>query len=139
MAELSVLLPGPKPEAIRRIEGAVLQTLHLGAATLDQLADLLQSTRRAIVAEVAGMNGSRALSGDVRHHRAGQLLQRPELTMARIAELPGYSEPGALNHAFRRRRPARAAGRRFDQTVYSPEPISPNEARAAHGKARSDA
>ncbi|MFO1037607.1 MAG: AraC family transcriptional regulator ligand-binding domain-containing protein [Geminicoccaceae bacterium] len=94
---------GAQPAVVRtRLENAVVANLHQGVPTLEQLATYLDMGRAKVASELASVGGSRSLVDGVRRRLAQELVQSPDLTTARIAELLGFSEPGALNHAYRR-------------------------------------
>lgn len=85
-----------------RLESAILQRLHEGTPSIDRLADQLQLGRARLAADLESVGGYRAAVDAVRRRIAEDLVRRTDLTMARIAASLGFSEPGALHHAYRR-------------------------------------
>jgi AraC-like DNA-binding protein len=91
------------PAVLRaKIEGAVVQDLPLGVPTIDRLAEKLNIGRSKLTAELSMIGGYRTVVDDVRRRLAREMVQRTDLTMSSIATHLGFSEPGALNHAYRR-------------------------------------
>lgn len=92
-----------RPPVLRsRLESAIVRSLHEGPPCLDQIAHNLRVGRSRVEAELAALGGYRAVVDDVRRRLAMSLVLHSDLTMAAIAAVLGFSEPGALSHAYRR-------------------------------------
>lgn len=92
-----------RPPVLRsRLEGAIVRSLHEGPPTVARIAEDLRLGRSRIEAELSALGGWRAVIDDVRRRLAMSLVLNSDFTMAAIAAVLGYSEPGAFNHAYRR-------------------------------------
>lgn len=74
-----------------------------GRATLETIADCMVLHPRALQRRLTQENTSfQELLDDTRQNMAHKYLQDPAISMAQIAELLGYSNPGAFSRAFHR-------------------------------------
>lgn len=85
-----------------RLAGAVLQNLHRGVPTVDQMAETLKLGRARLLAQLAPAGGYRAFVDDVRRRLAEETVRRTTLPLALIADRLGFSEPASFSHAYRR-------------------------------------
>ena len=90
-----------EPALVRETRQAIARD-PAGCASLPAAADELGVNARTLQRRLAdaGLSFSELLA-DVRHALARDLLRNPELTIAEVAELLGYSEAGNFRRAFR--------------------------------------
>lgn len=94
----------PQADAfVQSLRRAVMQLVETGAPTLRAVAGRLHMSERSLQRRLAE-RGLRyqAVLDDCRRRLAEDYLADPRLQMREVAQLLGYSEQSAFNHAFRR-------------------------------------
>ncbi|HEX5371723.1 MAG TPA: AraC family transcriptional regulator ligand-binding domain-containing protein [Aquabacterium sp.] len=101
-ADLQRLL-GQEHGFVSHLEAIVADQLQRGSATLQQVASALDMAPRTLQSrlEAHGL-GFRELLDRVRHRQAERHLRNPDLTLAEVAALLGFSDQSAFQHAFKR-------------------------------------
>lgn len=96
-------LPDPAPSLRHQVERTILDHLARGAPSIAAVAeDLGLSTRTLTRRLTEDQMTYRGLVEDLRHRKAKLMLVDPNLTLAEIAFLLGYSEQSSFTNAFRR-------------------------------------
>jgi AraC-like DNA-binding protein len=101
-AEL-ILSKLPERGFLAEVRAALTESMRAGAPDLASVAKKLATSTRSLQRRLAD-EGTRfeELLDELRRELAARYLQSPELTVAEVAFLLGYSDPSAFNRAFRR-------------------------------------
>ena len=98
---LSKLPPGP--DLIERTRHAIGERLRGGDPSLASVARELGMSERTLQRRLRGLGYTfNALSDQVREATARLYLEQPDIALAEIAYLLGFSDQSAFNHAFKR-------------------------------------
>ncbi len=108
-------------DVVARVRAALARMLPDGEPSLERVARALGSSERSLQRRLAEAEVSfRALLGEVRREVAREKLMDPDMDLAELSFLLGFSEPTAFHRAFRRwegmtpreyREAARASGK----------------------------
>lgn len=99
--EIELLKERSSPRA--RIAAATVECLETGSPTLERVAARLDITPSALLGQLNALGmGHREFVDNVRKGLAEDYLARSELSLTDIAQMLGYAELAAFNHAYRR-------------------------------------
>jgi AraC-like DNA-binding protein len=102
MAEEMLAVASSKSDSVERIRLAVKQSLGMGDTRLKSVSRTVGMSARALQRKLQEHGTSlRALLSEVRQQRAEQTLRDPQISVAEIAYLLGYSHPSEFHRAFR--------------------------------------
>lgn len=95
--------PNEKVDLVRDVEQFIVDNLHKGSVTLDNMAKALGLTSKTLERRLAAREKTFAgLLDDVRHRTARHFLEETDLRIFQIAYMVGYTEAAVLVRAVKR-------------------------------------